>query len=660
MKLLFIFLTLFLISKEESKIRIIINGFGHLYFISESFYLSPDEVFMQGNSIGQHIKSFNFNGNIPHEIIIIFNEQIESFANMFSGLNNILSIDLSKFDSSKVTDMSFMFNECPNLKTITFGNLDTSKVNNMESLFQGCKKLSELNVSSFDTSLVTNMGSMFRFCESLTSLDVTNFNTKKVENMLDMFGYCKELFSINVSNFITSNVHNMKGMFYLLEKLEYLDLSNFNTSSVTTIEALFGYSESLTFINMYSFKINNDVNIDKAFISSNERSNLKICINNIETLKKLQKQEINNCKDICLSKNLKIIKKYLTCIDDCTKSEFKYEFNNYCLDICPEETYVSDSIEYKCLLKNSEDTYYFDNNKKVFKKCYKTCKECSTGGTEINHNCIQCKDGFTFLSDSQFIKNCKKQCKEYSYNEGNDYILSEKCPEKYNKLIEEECKCIDKCENDNKYKYEYNNKCYEDCPVGTYKNGNNCITNEEDKNIKIFQNYIINSDIPKNVIESKKDYIEIQNDTIYQISTTENQRNNKYRNISTINFDNCEKILRNKYNINDSLPLIILKIDYKPPDLLIPIIGYEIYELINKTKLNLDECKDIKLDIPVSINEDELFKYDPNSDFYNDDCFSYTTNNGTDIILNDRKQEYIDKNLSLCENNCEYIGYSKS
>ena len=93
--------------------------------------------------------------------------------------------------------------------------------------------------------------------------------------------------------------------------------------------------------------------------------------------------------------------------------------------------------------------------------------------------------------------------------------------------------------------------------------------------------------------------------------------------------------------------------------LLIPIIGYEVYHPINKSKLDLNYCKDIlvKINIPVSVDEENLYKYDPNSEYYNDECYTYTTENGTDIILKDRQNEYIDNNLSLCENNCSYTGY---
>ena len=53
----------------------------------------------------------------------------------------------------------------------------------------------------------------------------------------------------------------------------------------------------------------------------------------------------------------------------------------------------------------------------------------------------------------------------------------------------------------------------------------------------------------------------------------------------------------------------------------------------------------------------EIFKYDPNSDYYTDECFSYTTENGTDILLNDRQDEYNDNNMAVCENNCKLNSY---
>ena len=52
-----------------------------------------------------------------------------------------------------------------------------------------------------------------------------------------------------------------------------------------------------------------------------------------------------------------------------------------------------------------------------------------------------------------------------------------------------------------------------------------------------------------------------------------------------------------------------------------------------------------------------MYKHDPTNKFYNDICFSYTSEKGTDITLNDRQDEFIDKNLSLCESGCNYTSY---
>ena len=73
----------------------------------------------------------------------------------------------------------------------------------------------------------------------------------------------------------------------------------------------------------------------------------------------------------------------------------------------------------------------------------------------------------------------------------------------------------------------------------------------------------------------------------------------------------------------------------------------------------LETCADIKLDLYLiyDIYEKDIFKYNSSSDYYNDICYTYTTENGTDIILSDRRNEFIDNNMSLCEEYCEYKGY---
>lgn len=63
-----------------------------------------------------------------------------------------------------------MFGYCSKLTSLDLSNFNTSKVTNMSDMFYGCSKLTSLNLSSFDTSDVTNMSNMFSNCYSLRTI----------------------------------------------------------------------------------------------------------------------------------------------------------------------------------------------------------------------------------------------------------------------------------------------------------------------------------------------------------------------------------------------------------------------------------------------------------------------------------------------------------
>jgi len=65
----------------------------------------------------------------------------------------------------------------------------------------------------------------------------------------------------------------------------------------------------------------------------------------------------------------------------------------------------------------------------------------------------------------------------------------------------------------------------------------------------------------------------------------------------------------------------------------------------------------VEISITVKINED-LDKYNTSSGYYNDICYKTTSEFGTDISLRDRKNEFVTNNMSLCEENCDLIGYN--
>ena len=199
------------------------------------------------------------------------------------------------------------------------------------------------------------------------------------------------------------------------------------------------------------------------------------------------------------------------------------------------------------------------------------------------------------------------------------------------------------------------------CPNGTYYTNTNKIC---------YDNNIGAENAAQNEIENIREYLLSGNnneteisvtvgDVIIQITNSEIQKNNTNKNVSSIDLGTCEDDLRRIYKINKTYPLLIYKIDYYPKDSLIPIIGYEVYNPIDLSILNLSYCSNstIKMNLPAVIDENNLYKYDPNSDYYTNSCYSYTTEDGTDITLKNRQEEYLENHMSLCENKCKYITY---
>ena len=94
--------------------------------------------------------------------------ELDDLSGVFAFFNKVEVIDISGWDTSNVTDMTFMFRHCPKLKNIIgIENLDVSKLE-----YSNC---------------------MFSNCENLVELDLTNWNPISLENAYYMFSYCSNL-----------------------------------------------------------------------------------------------------------------------------------------------------------------------------------------------------------------------------------------------------------------------------------------------------------------------------------------------------------------------------------------------------------------------------------------------------------------------------------
>ena len=184
---------------------------------------------------------------------------------MFAYMTSLFTLDLSHFDTSKVTDMAGMFYSVSTLRTLNLSNFDTSQVTDMNHMFYNMSNLTTLNLSSFDTSKVTNMGYMFAGVSNITTLNLTSFDTSKVTNMGYMFSAMFSLTTLDLSNFDTSQVTNMGSMFAYMRNLTTLNLSNFDTSKVTDMSRMFSGISNLTTIDLSNFNTSNVTDISYMF-----------------------------------------------------------------------------------------------------------------------------------------------------------------------------------------------------------------------------------------------------------------------------------------------------------------------------------------------------------------------------------------------------------
>ena len=218
-------------------------------------------------------------------------QSLESFFDVEKDNNckDIILIDLSYLDSSKITNLNSAFYGCNSLKYIYFSYFNTSLVTDMEYMFGDCSSIKFLDLSQFDTSLVTNMKNMFIGCTSLESLDLSSFNTSLITSFYYMLTNCSSLVSLNLSNFKTPALKNVQYMFSGCTSLKVLDISSFNLNSVKSgeIEAFFKDVLNLKYINIYNVedKYNRIVSTEL-----NTMKNLTVC----QSAKILANEDVSN------------------------------------------------------------------------------------------------------------------------------------------------------------------------------------------------------------------------------------------------------------------------------------------------------------------------------------------------------------------------------
>lgn len=226
----------------------------YYYTEAEKIYLNPDCKSMFASVDYEKIDLTPFDSS-----------KVTSTYDMFSNLYGTKEIDFSKFNTSNVTNMGRMFykNSTPKLN---LSNFDTRNVIYMNAMFMEAWGIEELNLSSFDTSNVWFMGNMFKNTHKLKNLDVHHFNTQKVKHMQYMF-YGSGATSLDLSHFDTSKVEDMSKMFAEMANITELDLSNFNTSNVKDMSRMFDRTAELRTLDLSNFNTSKVTDFSKMFAS---------------------------------------------------------------------------------------------------------------------------------------------------------------------------------------------------------------------------------------------------------------------------------------------------------------------------------------------------------------------------------------------------------
>ena len=601
--------------------------------------------------------------------------------------------------------MADMFNGCSSLVYINFTNFDTSNAQRMHWMFSGCTSLLSLDLSNFNTSLVQNMEGMFYNCKNIQYINLKNFEQNeglkfpKIFNEIpknvivcineqkapDLFKLIKELNCSNV--YCLDNWYNQQKKL-IKDKKECIDNCNINHN--------------------YKYELNNKCYSSCTYgIFYDKKNELERCKSENEKCSIFS--DLNPIKHLCISCNESFYPKendptnlgpYINCYKDppgyyLDKSDINNSIYKLCYERCKTCRIKGDEKNNNCLECSIEYSFAIPNNNNYL-NCYKNCSYYYYFDNEGQYTCTSntsCPLEYSKLNNRQCIKNC-------SLNDINKYEFRGKCYAKCPKESEEsktkENFCEAKCDEEKPFVIISTQVCVDFCDVASLETKkcemkfkfieeeeneeeNDTSTYEDkekkkeevkkQKEIKAQDKFLDNME--KAITSGNFDTTSIKNGTniviknnkvTVTLDTLDNQKNDEKDNTTKVNLGKCENILRNAYNIDDNQKIIMKKIDVIQEGLNIPKVEIDVYCYLNSSnleKLNLSLCSKTKMDISVPIVLTEsIDKLNSKSDYYNDICYTSTSNRGTDIILEDRQKEFKKSNKTICQDGCDFSDYN--
>ena len=374
--------------------------------------------------------------------------------------------------------------------------------------------------------------------------------------------------------------------------------------------------------------------------------------------------------DNCYKEDEVEVKKYYLSYEDrqfyecdescgsCQRGRYGNEKTN-CITCNNDDGYykISGIIPISCKSKQKDSellkSYYFDEDSKDFKSCYISCLSCNYSGNDTNHNCTECSPYYY-----KHEKNCYYECPD--------------------DLFTFEHLCVSECSEG--YYLDLSSKsCLIECPTGSSPNNDLriCTIQTTDS----FQNLECDDIIENHILDNMKYYINA-NSLIPGRNCFIQIYNAVAQNIIHVFAEQkyLSKLFLNSEYLNSNT--IVIKIDYNKTYVARPEVNDVKFILYNKvsddeyveiTNLNLIRRKNsddlIYIEKPfIFLEYIEVYKdkyevfdmFNARNEIYNNYCEDFTTEYGTDLTYDFRRDNYF-KNISdLCLNDSTiyYSGFN--
>ena len=267
---------------------------------------------------------------------------------LFDRCSALTLLDLTNFNTAKVSDMSYMFMGCSALTTIFVSDkFVTNQVTSSDNMFHMCINLigaieydgskSDHNYANYQTGYFTPKGGFpgyAKFDEGTGTLTFTSGPSKpegaydlnvginnpgwwygqsgKIETVVFdasfakarptscycWFSGCYNLTEIKGIEYLnTENVTNMSFMFNRCEALTSLNLTSFNTEKVTDMQGMFGECSDLTSLNLSNFNTEKVMYMSNMFYNCNKLTSLDLTSFNTAEVTKMDNM-FRSCTDL--------------------------------------------------------------------------------------------------------------------------------------------------------------------------------------------------------------------------------------------------------------------------------------------------------------------------------------------------------------------------